>query len=134
MAKVLNSLTLNGEKYDCFVDPEARETAANGITAITCSGDVGIDIETPCGAHHQSGPITASGLTEAAQEELLGKFDAQLGGAVDRALSEAKASGEFDGEPGYTPVKGTDYYTEEDKAEMVSAVIDALPMYGGETE
>ena len=32
-----------------------------------------------------------------------------------------------DGADGKTPVKGTDYYTEADKAEMVSAVIAALP-------
>lgn len=36
------------------------------------------------------------------------------------------------GEDGYTPVKGTDYYTEEDKEEMVSAVLAALPTYDGE--
>ena len=28
---------------------------------------------------------------------------------------------------GYTPVKGTDYWTEGDKAEMVEAVLTALP-------
>jgi hypothetical protein len=33
----------------------------------------------------------------------------------------------FDGADGYTPVKGTDYYTDADKAEMVSAVLAALP-------
>lgn len=38
----------------------------------------------------------------------------------------------FDGEPGKTPVKGTDYFTDADKAEMVSAVISALPKYDGE--
>lgn len=40
-----------------------------------------------------------------------------------------------DGQPGKdgkTPVKGTDYFTEADKAEMVSAVISALPVYNGE--
>lgn len=37
-----------------------------------------------------------------------------------------------DGNDGYTPVKGTDYFTEADKAEMVSAVISALPVYDGE--
>lgn len=31
------------------------------------------------------------------------------------------------GEDGYTPVKGTDYYTEEDRDEMVEAVLDAVP-------
>lgn len=49
--------------------------------------------------------------------------------AINTALAQAKASGEFDGR---TPVKGTDYYTEADKAEMVSAVIAALPVYNGE--
>lgn len=33
---------------------------------------------------------------------------------------------------GYTPQKGVDYYTEADKAEMVDAVIAALPVYNGE--
>lgn len=37
-----------------------------------------------------------------------------------------------DGADGKTPVKGTDYFTAADKAEMVSAVIAALPVYAGE--
>ena len=36
------------------------------------------------------------------------------------------------GEDGKTPVKGIDYYTDADKAEMVNAVIAALPVYNGE--
>ena len=36
------------------------------------------------------------------------------------------------GAAGYTPVKGTDYFTASDKAELVSAVIAALPVYSGE--
>lgn len=32
-----------------------------------------------------------------------------------------------DGKDGYTPVKGTDYYTETDKQEMVTLVLNALP-------
>ena len=35
------------------------------------------------------------------------------------------------GADGKTPVKGTDYWTEADKAEMVSDVIAALPVYDG---
>ena len=31
------------------------------------------------------------------------------------------------GQDGYTPVKGTDYFTEEDKAELVEMVLAALP-------
>ena len=36
-----------------------------------------------------------------------------------------------DGANGYTPVKGKDYFTDSDKAEMVSSVIAALPVYDG---
>lgn len=31
------------------------------------------------------------------------------------------------GEPGYTPVKGTDYYTDSDKQEMVDLVLEKIP-------
>jgi hypothetical protein len=60
---------------------------------------------------------------------------------VERAIEKAMASGDFKGDPGpkgdpgkdgRTPVKGTDYYTEADKAEIVNAVIAALPKYNGE--
>ena len=37
-----------------------------------------------------------------------------------------------DGADGYSPVKGTDYWTEADKAEMVADVIASLPVYNGE--
>ena len=58
------------------------------------------------------------------------KLDASaLPTAINSALSQAKASGEFNGK---SPVKGTDYFTDADKAEMVTAVINALPVYSGE--
>ena len=50
----------------------------------------------------------------------------ELQTAVDDALTEAKESGEFN------PVKGEDYWTEEDQQQMVADVIDALPVYDGE--
>ena len=58
----------------------------------------------------------------------------QLSAAVEEALRVAKESGEFDGPAGpagNTPVKGTDYYTEADKAEMVNLVLAALPVWNG---
>ena len=36
------------------------------------------------------------------------------------------------GAAGKNPVKGTDYFTDADKSEMVSAVIAKLPIYNGE--
>ena len=38
-----------------------------------------------------------------------------------------------DGKDGHTPVKGTDYWTASDKAEIVAEVTAALPKYGGES-
>lgn len=43
---------------------------------------------------------------------------------------ETGAAGK-DGADGKTPVKGTDYYTAADKAEMVNAVLAALPTWTG---
>lgn len=37
---------------------------------------------------------------------------------VENALNEAKESGEFDGNDGYTPQKGVDYWNDDDKAEI----------------
>ena len=69
-----------------------------------------------------------------------------------KALQKAKESGEFDGEDGYTPQngidyydgekgekgddgktpeKGVDYFTEADKSELVSDVLNALPEWQG---
>jgi hypothetical protein len=50
----------------------------------------------------------------------------ELNSAIDNALAQAKASGEFDGADGKTPVRGTDYWTESDKAEIKSYVDDAI--------
>lgn len=37
-----------------------------------------------------------------------------------------------DGVDGKTPQKGIDYFTEQDKAELISSVVAALPVYNGE--
>lgn len=53
----------------------------------------------------------------------------ELEAAIETALADAAESGEFKGDPGAdgkTPVKGSDYYTEADKAEMTEAVKTAL--------
>jgi hypothetical protein len=45
---------------------------------------------------------------------------------VEKALEEAKNSGEFDGKDGKTPERGVDYWTEADKAEIKSYVDEAI--------
>lgn len=60
-------------------------------------------------------------LTE--HQDISGKLDASaLPTAINTALAQAKSSGEFDGEDGYTPIKGTDYFTDADIAQIVDAV------------
>ena len=51
--------------------------------------------------------------------------------AVDEVLTKAKESGEFNGEDGKTPEKGVDYFTEEDKSELVTDVLNSLPTWNG---
>lgn len=46
-------------------------------------------------------------------------------------LKGADGAAGADGEDGYTPVKGTDYFTEADKAAMVEDVLASLPVYDG---
>ena len=38
------------------------------------------------------------------------------------------------GADGYTPVKGVDYFTADDKAEMVAGILAQLPSYDGTVE
>ena len=45
---------------------------------------------------------------------------------ITEALEEAVQSGEFNGKDGYSPVRGTDYWTEADKAEIKSYVDQAI--------
>lgn len=80
-------------------------------------------------------------------EAIGNKLDATaLPTAVNDALAQAKASGEFDGADGapgkdgsdgapgadgYTPVRGTDYWTAADQEQIVSDVLAALPTWDG---
>lgn len=50
----------------------------------------------------------------------------------DKGDSGKDGANGANGKDGYTPVKGVDYFTDVDKAEMVQAVLAALPKYNGE--
>lgn len=63
-------------------------------------------------------------------QDISGKLDASaLPTAINTALAQAKASGEFDGK---TPVKCVDYWTDADQESIVQQVITALgtPVFG----
>lgn len=75
-----------------------------------------------------SGSGTGSGSSE--NVDLSGYVSKEeLPEAINTALAQAKVSGEFDGadgEDGYTPVRGTDYWTDADKAEIKAYVDEAI--------
>lgn len=48
--------------------------------------------------------------------------------ALRESLGELKGA---DGEPGYSPVRGTDYWTATDKAEIINEVLVSLPAAEG---
>lgn len=99
------------------------------------------DVSRAVGTHEQ---FWTDAEKAQARENIGALAESELSEAVDDALAHAKASGEFDGEDGYTPVKGKDYFdgytpvkgidyfTEADKVEMVTAVMEAIgcPVFG----
>lgn len=80
-------------------------------------------------------------VTDKEKQTWNGKLDAsKLTEAVNEALAQAKASGEFngkdgmngkDGADGKTPEKGVDYFSEADKTSFVQDVLNALPTWQG---
>lgn len=51
---------------------------------------------------------------------------ARVNTETNNALEAAKNAGTFDGEDGYTPVRGTDYWTQEDIATIKGYVDEAI--------
>lgn len=100
----------------------------------------------------RTGKLDASKLPEAintalAQAQASGAFDGADGitphigsnwhwyiGTKDTTVDARGVNGKdgADGADGKTPVKGVDYFTAADQAEMVQAVVEALPKYAGE--
>lgn len=56
------------------------------------------------------------------------EINQQIITAVNAALSNAKASGVFDGSDGKTPTNGVDYFTPTEKNEMIEAVLARIPV------
>ena len=113
-------------------------------TAITLNGrNVEDIIDTRVASLVDSAPETLNTLDELAAalgddanfattvtNQIASKLDtSELPTVINTALAQAKASGEFDGADGvdgYTPVRGTDYWTDADKAEIKAYVEEAI--------
>ena len=110
---------LQGAKGDKGDKGETGATGADGQ-----DGDNGVGIETIV-VENGNLKVTLTNKTTLN----LGNIKGDKG---DTGLQGAKGDKGDVGSDGKTPIKGTDYFTEADKAEMVSSVITALPKYNGE--
>ena len=90
-------------------------------------GDPGIP-----GKDGHSPVVTATKSGKTTTISVDGTAIATVEDGTDGAPGVAGAPGN-NGTDGHTPVKGTDYWTASDKAEIVAEVTAALPKYGGET-
>ena len=124
----------NGKDY-VLTDADKQEIA--GMVEVPGGVGAAIDDTTPSATTTYSSQKIESELSEL-NAAIGNKLDASaLPTAVNDALAQAKASGEFDGADGakgadgYTPVRGTDYWTAADQEQIVSDVLVALPNASG---
>ena len=99
------------------------------LTVESASGVSSADLRGPIG---ETGPQGEPGYTPVKGVDY---FDGEPGPAGAPGNDGKDGNPGIDGKPGqdgHTPVKGTDYWTESDKAEMIRDVISALPVYAGE--
>ena len=112
----------------------AKKYTDEQIGKIDITPTVQIELDTSLSVQGKAADAKAVG--DALGEKL---GTAELDSAIDTALEQAKASGDFNGPQGpqgpkgdtgaagYTPVRGVDYWTAADKQE----IIDSLPTGGG---
>lgn len=130
------------------VDAIVEELRKNGVSEEDIANEVKkyldenpIEVDVPENLSDLNDDAEHRTVTDKEKEAWNSKLDAdKLQDAVNTALAQAKESGDFDGkdgedgkdgQDGYTPKKGEDYFTDEDKNELVDAVINALPTWEG---
>ena len=118
-----------GDKGDAFT---YSDFTAEQLAALKGEkGDTGaIGPQGPKGDTGQQGPKGEKGDT--GPQGLQGIQGVQ-GPQGERGPAGVAGAPGKNGADGHTPVKGTDYWTASDKAEIVAEVTAALPKYGGET-
>ncbi len=110
---------------------EANTNAADAMNAAIVAQNMVLTVESQTVNYRRK-----QNVSEEEKARARGNIGAASVDDLNTALEEAKESGEFKGDKGdkgdtgaagYTPVKGTDYFTDADKAEMVNLVLAALP-------
>ena len=111
---------------------------------------IGNTVGTPLNPNMFGGDVTSvngkTGDVELTADDVKALSQDKLQDGVNLALEQAKESGEFNGKSftyedfteeqleslkGDTPKNGIDYFTESEKAEFVTKVINALPTWNG---
>ena len=131
-SSIMNASLSEGDKTFAGEFGELTAVTERGATFIPTVSDEGIiswendrDLENPAPVNIK-GPAGKDGAT--GPHGPRGETGAT--GATGPAGKDG--SNGVDGKDGYSPVRGKDYWTEADKAEIVSAVLAALPVYAGE--
>ena len=131
--KALDNIAMRVEGGYIQYSTDNGKTWANLIAEADLKGDKGDkgDPGSP-GKDGHSPVVTATKSGKTTTISVDGTAIATVEDGTDGAPGVAGAPGK-NGTDGHTPVKGTDYWTASDKAEIVAEVTAALPKYGGET-
>ena len=128
--KALDNIAMRVDSGYIQYSTDNGKTWVNLIAEADLKGDKG-DPGTP-GKDGHSPVVTATKSGKTTTISVDGTAIATVEDGTDGAPGVAGAPGK-NGTDGHTPVKGTDYWTASDKAEIVAEVTAALPKYGGET-
>ena len=128
--KALDNIAMRVDSGYIQYSTDNGKTWVNLIAEADLKGDKG-DPGTP-GKDGHSPVVTATKSGKTTTISVDGTAIATVEDGADGTPGVAGAPGK-NGTDGHTPVKGTDYWTASDKAEIVAEVTAALPKYGGET-
>ena len=131
--KALDNIAMRVEGGYIQYSTDNGNTWVNLIAEADLKGDKGDkgDPGAP-GKDGHSPVVTATKSGKTTTISVDGTAIATVEDGADGTPGVAGAPGK-NGTDGRTPVKGTDYWTASDKAEIVAEVTAALPKYGGET-
>ena len=131
--KALDNIAMRVDSGYIQYSTDNGNTWINLIAEADLKGDKGDkgDPGSP-GKDGHSPVVTATKSGKTTTISVDGTAIATVEDGTDGAPGVAGAPGK-NGTDGHTPVKGTDYWTASDKAEIVAEVTAALPKYGGET-
>lgn len=141
MADAVREATGDVETYSV---PELRDALINSYKNLSGGSMSEAQIIEIVEKYLNDNPIEAGATKEEAAQIQQNKADIEqlaqdkldadkLPEAINEALAQAKVSGEFKGEPGKTPEKGKDYFTDAEKQEIAEQAAEMVEIPEGGT-